>query len=312
MRLFLIRHGETVHNVAGVYAGITDSALTNHGVLQAGRLGAHLAATDVKVSHIFSSDLQRAANTAEAIRVAQSPTLQPVVQLHLLREQDFGFYEGKTFSQRPRDPSGRDAHLDVHRNDPGFRDVESKESMMVRADTFVAGHLLPLLAVVRDEHSIVVVAHGIILNYLWRSILRRFPAANVAVATSADRGVSLDYLGAWSNTGVLDLEVKLRPGVIPVQENATYEPPLEVPLPTFSSAEAGPSTLSHQSTAVQSSATSSASIFRPMLPHMLLVVKAVNSLEHLNGLKKTRGGIGSLKHDPSQKTMDSFFKKRTD
>ncbi|TVY15312.1 putative phosphatase [Lachnellula arida] len=311
MRFFLIRHGETVHNVAGVYAGITDSALTNHGVLQAGRLGAHLAATDVKVSHIFSSDLQRAANTAEAIRVAQSPPTQAVMQLRLLREQDFGFYEGKTFSQRPRDPSGRDAHLDAHRNDPGFRDVESKESMMVRADTFVDVHLLPLFAVVRDEHSIVVVAHGIILNYLWRSILKRFPPANVAVATSADRGVGLDYIGAWSNTGVLDLEIKLRPGIIPGQEKATYGPPLEAPPPILSSTEAGPSELSQQSTAVPP-ATIATPVSRPMLPHMSLVVKAVNSLEHLNGLKKTRGGIGSLKHDPSQKTMDSFFKKRTD
>ncbi|TVY41969.1 hypothetical protein LSUB1_G002422 [Lachnellula subtilissima] len=289
----------------------SNSALTNHGVLQAARLGAHLAATGVKVSHIFSSDLQRAANTAEAIRVAQSPTPQAVVQLHLLREQDFGFYEGKTFSQRPRDPSGRDAHLDAHRNDPGFRDVESKEFMMARVDAFVDVHLLPLFAVVRDEHSIVVVAHGIILNYLWRNILKRFPTANVAVAASADRGLSLDYIGVWSNTGVLDLEVKMRPGVIPVQEKPTYGPPLEVP-PTLSSAEAGPPELSQQYTGLSSSATISAPVSRPMLPHMLLAVKAVNNLEHLNGLKKTRGGIGSLKHDPTQKTMESFFKKRTD
>ncbi|KAM3468559.1 hypothetical protein MY5147_007828, partial [Beauveria neobassiana] len=44
MRLLLIRHGETVDNVAGIFAGVRDSALTTHGVLQAGRLGGHLAA----------------------------------------------------------------------------------------------------------------------------------------------------------------------------------------------------------------------------------------------------------------------------
>jgi hypothetical protein len=43
---------------------------------------------------------------------------------------------------------------------------------------------------------------------------------------------------------------------------------------------------------------------------MSLVVKAVNSQEHLKGLKKTRGGIGSSKHDEKQKTMDSFFKRQ--
>jgi len=46
------------------------------------------------------------------------------------------------------------------------------------------------------------------------------------------------------------------------------------------------------------------------LGELSLVVKAVNSQEHLKGLKKTRGGIGSLKHDSNQKTVDSFFKKR--
>jgi hypothetical protein len=40
------------------------------------------------------------------------------------------------------------------------------------------------------------------------------------------------------------------------------------------------------------------------------VVNAVNSQEHLKGLKKTRGGIGNLKHDSNQQKVDSFFKKR--
>lgn len=70
MRLLLIRHGETVDNVAGVYAGSRDSALTAHGVLQAGRLAAHLA-EHVEVDRMFSSDLQRAAITAQAILDAQ-------------------------------------------------------------------------------------------------------------------------------------------------------------------------------------------------------------------------------------------------
>ncbi|TVY55695.1 putative phosphatase [Lachnellula suecica] len=305
MRLLLIRHGETVHNVAGVYAGITDSALTNHGVLQAERLGAHLAATDVKVPHIFSSDLQRAANTAEAIRVAQSTVPQEVMRLPLLREQDFGFYEGKTFAERPRDPSGRDARAAAHSNDPGFRDVESKVSMALRMDTFVDAHLLPLLAEVRDEQSVVVVAHGIILNYLWRAILKRFPIGNIAVAAAADRGMPLEYLGSWSNTGVLDLEIKQKAAVaVPIQEKVATV----LPLALLSAAERGPSELSAQTISTTSSSVGCAP--HPMLPDMSLVVKAVNSLEHLNGLRKTRGGIGSSKHDPSQKTMDSFFKKK--
>jgi len=42
MRLYLIRHGETVDNVAGLYAGMKDSPLTNHGVEQIKRLGSYV------------------------------------------------------------------------------------------------------------------------------------------------------------------------------------------------------------------------------------------------------------------------------
>jgi len=37
------------------------------------------------------------------------------------------------------------------------------------------------------------------------------------------------------------------------------------------------------------------------------VVK-INSVEHLTGLRRTRGGIGSAKFDAKQKAMTSFFK----
>jgi hypothetical protein len=39
-----------------------------------------------------------------------------------------------------------------------------------------------------------------------------------------------------------------------------------------------------------------------------LSILAVNSTTHLEGLKKTRGGIGSAKFDDKQKTLDAFFK----
>jgi len=39
-----------------------------------------------------------------------------------------------------------------------------------------------------------------------------------------------------------------------------------------------------------------------------LVVLRTNVVDHLVGLKKTRGGIGSAKFDSKQKTVDSFFR----
>ncbi|KAL3426609.1 phosphoglycerate mutase family protein [Phlyctema vagabunda] len=301
MRLLLIRHGETVDNVAGKYAGITDSALTNHGVLQANRLGAHLAKTHANVCHIFSSDLQRAVKTANAIRLAQDESSRPkeVTELEFLREQDFGFYEGKAFFERSRESnkSGKEAHVEEHTKIPGFKDVESKESMKARLDNFIDIHILNLLDLVATEQTVVVVAHGIILSHLWRCLLYRFPQRNVSVAAgvvSADKPFSLEHLGGWSNTGYLDLEMK------PCSRDVTAASSrsTQAPCPISENADTGHGT-----------STSGVQLPSKILD-ISLVVKAVNNLEHLKGLKKTRGGIGSLKHDSKQKTVDSFFSKK--
>lgn len=328
MRLLLVRHGETVDNVAGVYAGITDSALTSHGVLQANRLANHLSATGIKVAHIFSSDLQRAARTAEAIREAQSPNPPKTKRLQLLREQDFGFYEGKKYSEKSKDgnQTGKVSHMDAHRKDPGFVEVESRESMHIRVETFIDVHLVHLMHEVGDDRSVVVVAHGIILTYLWRAILARFrPFVTVAndVQLSA-RGLSLEYLGGWSNTGYLDLEVKKRPRISSgdVESSTATEVSAKVPFaPVTHGSTSYASKMQDKSgnsswSLQQSSNTVPTKLVSTLVPprpqsvkELCLVVKAVNSQEHLKNLKKTRGGIGNLKHDSSQKTVDSFFKR---
>ncbi len=300
-------------------AGITDSALTNHGVLQANRLGAHLSATDVKISHIFSSDLQRAFKTAEAVRVAQSPSPPETVRSELIREQDFGFYEGKQFFERPREgnKSGKEAHQDAHRNEAGFKDVESKDSMRTRSDSFIDAHLVPVLHQVAETHAVAVVAHGIILSHLWRALLKRFRPGRVTVGHGIEtpgNAFTLEHLGGWSNTGYLDLEVK------PMIEIQFVEKPSEID-PRLSHSTMPADSLSEGKGAINlpqkpSNPSVPPPIMSPTPPpvsqllDMSLVVKAVNSKEHLIGLKKTRGGIGSLEHDSKQKTVDSFFKKR--
>jgi broad specificity phosphatase PhoE len=311
-------------------AGTTDSSLTNHGILQANRLGSHLAAKDVKIIHIFSSDLQRAFKTAEAIRDVQEPS-PPHTKLESLREQDFGFYEGKQFSERPKENanSGKDSHLQAHRREPGFKDVESKENMRIRVDSFIDAHLLQLLHTVKEEHAVAVVAHGIILTHLWKALLKRFIPAYVALHPSVqvtDQRFGLEYLGAWANTGYLELEVKKR-----LDETKTLGSPSSATLlhgassPDLSTSPAAASSTAseklkaaedcdpnlQQQSIPTSLVTPSHGKPQPSrLVNLSLVVRAINSQEHLRGLKKTRGGIGSIKHDSSQKTMDSFFKKR--
>ncbi|KAI1418809.1 histidine phosphatase superfamily [Xylaria sp. FL1777] len=256
MRLLLVRHGESVDNVAGLYAGSRDSSLTNHGILQAKRLGAHIASRRSivgPVRHLFASNLQRAYQTADAIVEAcqlqdrDATLVTPgVIRVEDLREKDFGSSEGKKF--------GTKEHHDGS---------ESPEVMRLRIDRFLDHHLGPIIDQLAAENvTVVVVSHGIILNVLLKALLSRYPPNSPSLQLTGGRSDS-DYLAPWSNTGVLQARLEF-PG-----SNAL----LQV----------------HSTKAV----------------HM--VIEHTNNVDHLQGLKKTRGGIGSAKFDSRQRTMDSFF-----
>ena len=280
-------------------AGVRDSPLTVQGVLQAERLGRYLTASEQPITHIFASDLQRAVKTAEALLSAQTNDhgSAPVTvrQLPILREQDFGSYEGKPFYTRQRDSkkSGKDAHRSRHQDDPDFQDTESKESMTTRTNAFVAEHLRPLLRRSLSEQNqiVVIVSHGIILSHLWRSILAMFSKHTVSLAPGLSVGsggiVPLEHLGSWSNTGYLELDI-------------TY--PIVNPHADLNSNDvAAVASLKSSEKADQGDSITLPTTFK-------LLVRNVNGKEHLRGLKRARG-VGSSQHDEGQKKIETFFKK---
>ncbi|KAM7206449.1 phosphoglycerate mutase [Naviculisporaceae sp. PSN 640] len=276
MRLFLIRHGETVDNVAGIYAGVRDSPLTAHGVLQAKRLATYLAirsSTIGPVQYVFSSDLQRAADTAQAIVDAQISTVADkaptgyehprVVKTSDLRERNFGSAEGKRFGA-PRD------------------DAETHDEMRVRAERFINVHLGPLLndlvLGVKPAASVVVVSHGILLNSLLRVLLERYAPSELSrLAMAGPAAGQAAYLASWNNTGYLEAAI-------------------------------GTSSLPPGASSIGLSRAAPSMAASPVVPFVTLRVARVNAVDHLDGLKKTRGGIGSAQFDRRQRTVDSFFR----
>jgi len=68
-RLLLVRHGESEANVAGLLQGQSHGALTPAGRFAAEQLATHLASlsADERPTSLLSSDLRRAAETAEII-----------------------------------------------------------------------------------------------------------------------------------------------------------------------------------------------------------------------------------------------------
>lgn len=270
MRLLLVRHGETVDNVAGNFAGVTDSALTAHGVLQAERLGAHLATRfPSRVRAIFTSDLQRASRTGRAIRTAQQATqdgdagngvvpLPPLTETPLLRERDFGPLEGVSFRT-----------CDVNPDDV----AESNASMRRRAERFVTEVLLPSMLSStshtdgdeddEEEQVVVVVAHGLLLPKIYAAISARVPGDELtfdSAVLARKRPGATPLQPWWSNTAYLEFLVTL---------------------------------------------TTSSSVATTTVASLHVV--CVNCTVHLADLKRTRGGIGSAPHDDTQRKIQSYF-----
>lgn len=94
MRLFLVRHGTTELNTAGMFQGQSDHALSPFGLLQAERLRDRLAGE--RVDAIYSSDLPRALITAQTISSRHQLEIVPAPEL---REINYGTVEGLTFPE---------------------------------------------------------------------------------------------------------------------------------------------------------------------------------------------------------------------
>lgn len=93
-KLLLVRHGETEMGRNRFLCGSTDEPLNAQGLRQIDRLGERLAATHVDA--IYSSDLQRARATAQAISRNRHIS---VLACPEMKEMDFGQCEGLTFDQ---------------------------------------------------------------------------------------------------------------------------------------------------------------------------------------------------------------------
>lgn len=94
MKLYLVRHGETRENAEGIVQGWLDTHLNENGIKQAREL---VESFDEPIGAIYSSDLQRAIETAEFFRT-KYPDL-PYKEDGRIRERYFGDAQGK---KKPR------------------------------------------------------------------------------------------------------------------------------------------------------------------------------------------------------------------
>ena len=88
-RLYLVRHGETLANREYRYIGTRDDPLSTRGEAQAHQLADALS--ELPITAVYSSSLQRAYETA--LPIAASHTLE-IQKVDALCECNFGLWEG--------------------------------------------------------------------------------------------------------------------------------------------------------------------------------------------------------------------------
>jgi 2,3-bisphosphoglycerate-dependent phosphoglycerate mutase len=161
-RVIAIRHGETDWNVATRIQGSLDIALNENGRWQASRL--RQAVAEEGISAVYSSDLLRAHETAQA--VAQGAG-QLVVLKKSLRERGFGVFEGLTFQeveQRWPEQSKRWRQRDPAFGPEGGERLSDFHVRCVNAATE--------LAAAHPGQTIALVVHGGVMDCLYRTAAR--------------------------------------------------------------------------------------------------------------------------------------------
>ena len=164
MRLVFVRHAESIGNVEGRWQGHSDYPLSNLGYIQAKQLERHLKARRFVPTHIYTSPLRRASQTADILVKSWSGD---VTEWDELKEFDVGLVSGLTREEAQRKLPHVDFDIEESRQLAG---VEGAESLIARrdrgkriVDKLVADH--------KNKNTVLVVSHGGILQHAIAALL---------------------------------------------------------------------------------------------------------------------------------------------
>ncbi|KAF1029599.1 MAG: Phosphoserine phosphatase 1 [Burkholderia plantarii] len=162
-QILFIRHGETDWNRVKRIQGHIDIPLAQTGVAQAQQLAARLAdeARDgLRLDAIYSSNLQRARQTAEPIAARLD---LPVVLNEGVRERNYGAFQGHDSTQIAE--QFPDAYAHWQTRDPGFEPPggESQRALYHRV-----WHAIDAIAAAHAGGRIAIVTHGGVLDCVYR------------------------------------------------------------------------------------------------------------------------------------------------
>ena len=166
MKIYIVRHGETLGNKKGLFQGWLDTPLSNLGIKLAEITGEGLK--NIKFDKVYASPLKRAYDTAQII-MSKNEYKTPIIFDERIKEINMGDWEGQHFK-------GENCVLDpkdvvLFHEDPfklvGFNNGETILEVCKRTQDFLKD-----IATNEDE-TILVATHGLalraMLNFLYEN-----------------------------------------------------------------------------------------------------------------------------------------------
>ncbi|MEL6149368.1 MAG: histidine phosphatase family protein [Chloroflexota bacterium] len=159
-QLYLVRHGSTELNEAGILQGNSPANLSGVGRRQIRGVAAWLAQRD-DIAAIYSSDMNRAVQSAQIIADAVN---LPVTTTLELRERDYGPYDGLALEavKTTRTQNGFPT-VDPFHDWHGVTGVESDTAVYERFRAFVQ----PLIQQHTGKGIVIVTHSGVIQGFLY-------------------------------------------------------------------------------------------------------------------------------------------------
>jgi probable phosphoglycerate mutase len=204
-RLVLVRHGETLWNVAKRMQGHGDSAFTDRGRRQVEAAARRMP--EFKPAHLYTSDLGRAVQTAESI--GRTCGLTPM-RREGLRERNLGVFEGLTQEEVADQWPEEWPKLQEHH--PEYAPPKG-ESVRERFDRTILA--MEAIARMHPGETVAVVCHGGGLDSVFRRCVdmplehhRRTPLPNASINVVACDGADW-VLICWGDVAHLEMEPTL-------------------------------------------------------------------------------------------------------
>ncbi len=157
MKAIIVRHGETDYNAQRILQGYSPVPLSTRGRQQAALVAERLPSLQPRI--LYSSDIQRAQETAEIISHKLALPIQPCTGL---REWHVGTWQHKSADEFETHLEAIGGHVVTYVPEGGESQVQTQERMVAQMQSLAAQHA---------GETVLCVSHGKAIDLFTRHVL---------------------------------------------------------------------------------------------------------------------------------------------